>query len=230
MLPVAILAGGLSTRLANLTEKIPKSLIEINGKPFLDWQLDLLEKSGVTHVVYCLSHKANMIQDYLVQRNTHINIEFSFDGKSQLGTGGAVIKARSILGKNFFVLYGDSYLPINYQEVNNFFLSQEAPSLMTIIKNVSKQEPSNVIFENDGIKLYDKFNYSTEMNYIDYGLSVFNEKAFMKFPQNENVDLSTIQHQLSKEGSLAGYEVNKRYYEVGSVKGIMDFKEFTRGF
>jgi NDP-sugar pyrophosphorylase family protein len=229
MLPMAILAGGLSTRLKSLTNKLPKSLLEINGKPFLEWQLKLLEDSGINHVVYCLAHKGDMIRDYLIQRKTDIKIDFSFDGDSQLGTGGAVAKAREILGKNFFVLYGDSYLPINYIEVSNFFTTQKMSALMTITRNKSERETSNVIYEEKTIKLYDKFKQNSKMLHIDYGLSIFNEKVFEDFPKDRFFDLSDVQHQLSIEGNLAGFEVNHRYYEVGSIQGIQDFETYTRG-
>ena len=122
MLPLAILVGGYGTRLGSLTKEVPKCLIEINGRPFVDWQLDLLVANGFSDFVFCVSHKSKVIQNYLGDgANRDISIRYSTDGATQLGTGGAIQKALSKLGDNFGVIYGDSYLPINYQAVEQDF-------------------------------------------------------------------------------------------------------------
>jgi MurNAc alpha-1-phosphate uridylyltransferase len=230
MLPVAILAGGLATRIKPISDSIPKSLIDINGKPFLEWQLQLLEKSNCELVVICISHKSELIEEFLHKRATsQLEIRLSWDGEKQLGTGGALIKAMNLLGPAFMVLYGDSYLPIDYEKIANFFLKENCLALMTIMKNNLNAEISNVIYENGFVKKYNKEKYEESMDYIDFGLNVFKAEAFNNYPLNEEVDLSAIQSGLATRKQIVGYLVNQRYYEVGSFKGIQDFSEFTEG-
>ncbi len=124
MLPLAILAGGFATRLGQLTTKTPKCLIKINGRPFVDWQLDLLIDSGYTDFIFCVSYKSEEVQEYLGDGSDKgVSIRYSLDGDTQLGTGGAIQKALPKLGEAFGVIYGDSYLPINYASEEQYFLN-----------------------------------------------------------------------------------------------------------
>jgi NDP-sugar pyrophosphorylase family protein len=229
MLPVAILAGGLATRLRPLTETIPKSLIEINGAPFVDWQLKLLAKSGVSKVIFCVGYKSEMIQKFVGDGERYgIDIEYSEDGFAQLGTGGAIRNALNFLGQEFMVLYGDSYLPINYKRVEIAFFKCEKPALMTIYKNSGAFDTSNVIFQKGQLQTYRKGQSSPQMTHIDYGLSLFKRSVFESYPEGEKLDLSDISTELSFKNQLAGYEVDERFYEIGSHQGIEDFEKYIR--
>jgi NDP-sugar pyrophosphorylase family protein len=230
MLPVAILMGGLGTRLGDLTEKLPKCLIEINGKPFIDWQMDSLIQSGYTDFVFCVSHKSEMIQDYLGDGlRLGVNVKYSFDGPLLLGTGGAVKKALPLLGNNFAVIYGDSFLPINYFTVEQNFLSSRMKVVMTVYKNQNNFDSSNVEFSNQELINYNKFNQSTKMKHIDYGMSYFRRSAFEFVSDLERFDLGSLYHSLAQNGMLGGYEVFERFYEIGSRVGIKDLSEYLEG-
>jgi len=230
MLPIAILAGGLATRIRPISELIPKSLVIINQKPFLEWQLQLLEKNGCETVVICVSHKSEMIERFIQDRaKSNLEIHLSHDGKQQLGTGGALIKARKILGNAFMVLYGDSYLPVNYGDISDHFLNSGKLSLMVVLENDLNHERSNVFFENGYVKKYDKWNPEKSMNFIDFGLSAFKSDAFNNYPPNKFVELSLIQADLATRNHMIGFQVYQRYYEVGSFQGIKDFQNFMEG-
>ena len=227
MLPVAILAGGLATRLRPITETVPKALIEINGAPFVDWQLKLLSKKGVDKVIFCVAYKSEMIQEYVGDGNKYgIDIEYSEDGDIQLGTGGAIRKALDLLGEEFMVLYGDSYLPIDYKLVEAAFYNSEKLALMTVYKNAAAFDTSNVIFQNGQLQMYRKGKPSVEMTHIDYGLSLFRRSVFEKYGEGAKVDLSDICSELSSRSDLEGFEVNERFYEIGSHQGIEDFEQY----
>jgi len=229
MLPVAVLAGGLATRLRPITETIPKALIEINGAPFVDWQLKLLSKKGVDRVVFCVAYKSEMIQDYVGDGKRYgIDIEYSEDGGIQLGTGGAIRKALGLLSEEFMVLYGDSFLPIDYKLVESAFYDSEKLALMTVHKNAGAFDTSNVIFQNGKLQMYRKGNPSVEMTHIDYGLSLFRRSVFEKYQEGTKLDLSDVCAELSSRNQLAGYEVGERFYEIGSHQGIEDFEEYIR--
>ena len=236
MTPVVVLAGGLATRMRPLTEKIPKALIEVEGRPFIDYQLELLRSNGIKEVVLCLGFLGEKIQEHIRRRDLHdLRIQCSFDGKHPLGTGGAIKKALPLLGENFFVLYGDSYLPIDYKSVETAFMHSQKPALMTVFRNDGRWDSSNVLYIADDaahasgrVALYEKNSpQANEMSYIDYGLSCCSAAVIAK-ENADCFDLADVFTRLSKEGNLAGFEVTERFYEVGSFPGIEDFCDYIR--
>ena len=224
MLTVAILAGGLATRLLPLTKSVPKSMIEICGKPFVHWQTKLLASAGVTNIVFCVAYKSEMIQRFLGDGSSYgVNINYSYDGDKLLGTGGAIVKALPLLGHKFMVLYGDSYLPIDYSIVVDEFEESGMPALMTVYANNGKFDASNVDFRDGVLNRYQKRISTPEMTHIDYGLSCFDETVFLNYELGLPLDLAQICTDLSSQNKLKGYEVEERFYEIGSLQGILDF-------
>ena len=219
----------MATRLRPLTEKIPKLLLEVAGEPFFSHQLRLLKKNGLTRIVLCVGHLGEMIvAQYGDGSKWGMQIDYSFDGPKLLGTGGALIRALPQLGDAFYVLYGDSYLPIDYQAVGRAFLVSGLPSLMTVFENREAYDASNVWFENKRIRLYSKTEKPPQMRHIDYGLGVFHAAAFADCPRDAVVDLATVQSGLSGRGELAGYEVKERFYEIGSPSGLKELDGLLR--
>jgi NDP-sugar pyrophosphorylase family protein len=220
-LTVALLAGGLATRLRPITEKIPKVLVPIAGKPFLEHQLALLRKQGLTRVVLCLGHLGEMVVDQFGDgRDYGVQLEYSFDGPKLLGTGGALKQAMPKLSENFFVLYGDSYLTEPFVPVAEFFLRSGKLGLMTVFNNEGKYDTSNVVFGDGEIKLYDKKHRLPEMRHIDYGLSLFNKRAFDEWPDDQPFDLAAVMTRLVEQRQMAGWEVKERFFEIGSHTGL----------
>jgi len=227
MLPVAILAGGLATRLRPLTETIPKALVEINGEPFLAHQLRLLRHSGIDRVVLCAAYRGEQIREYAGDgRAFGLRIEYSFDGPKLLGTAGAIRRALTLLGDRFFVLYGDSYLPCDYAAVESIFLESRRAALMTVFPNSDRWDLSNVEYCQGHIWAYDKENRTSAMRHIDYGLGAFRRDAFEALPKGQSVDLAAVYQDLVSRRELAAYEVPTRFYEIGSPEGIRELSEF----
>jgi NDP-sugar pyrophosphorylase family protein len=219
-IPVAILAGGLATRLRPITKKIPKSLVPVAGKPFLARQLELLHSRGVRRAVLCVGYLGEMIQRDFGNEAFGVQLDYSFDGLKLLGTGGAIKRALPRLGPEFFVLYGDSYLPTEYRPVADFFRHGKKLGCMTVYHNQGRFDTSNVVFANGEIKVYDKKVQLSEMQHIDYGLSLFKASAFADFPADQPFDLADVLGGLVREKQLAGYEVRERFYEIGSPAGL----------
>ena len=227
MFPVAILAGGLATRLRPFTETIPKSLIEIAGKPFIHHQLVYLQRQGVTSVVLCIGYLGEMVKRVVGDGSDWgIKVDYSLDGPTLLGTGGALKQALPLLGEQFFVLYGDSYLPINFFAVQNAFISSKKLGLMTVFENKNSWDKSNVEFYNGQILEHSKINIRSDMQHIDYGLGLLRSVALESYTQNEFFDLSNLYNKLSFTGQLAGFEVFERFYEIGSPQGILDAQAY----
>jgi len=228
-LPVAILAGGMAIRLRPKTEKIPKLLLEVAGEPFFAHQLRLLKTAGLTRIVLCVGYLGDMIVDEFGDGSEFgVNIEYSFDGDTLLGTGGALIRALPKLGGNFYVLYGDSYLPIDYCAIGDHFLKSGKEGLMTVFENHGAYDASNVQFESGQIRRYDKKDKDPEMKHIDYGLGAFRASAISSYPKETPLDLATVQGDLCARGQLAGFEIKERFYEIGSHAGLAELDELLR--
>jgi len=227
--PVAILAGGLAKRLWPLTETIPKALVTVAGAPFLMHQLRLLHSAGLRRVVICAGYLGEMIEAEMGDgAGLDLRIDYSFDGPRLLGTGGALKRALPLLGRGFFVLYGDSYLPIDYRKVVFAFAAADKAGLMTVYRNLGRWDTSNVQFEAGQILHYDKKQRTLEMQHIDYGLGILKAESFASWPDNEPFDLADVYRRLLSENQLSGYEVTKRFYEIGSPEGLAELDAFLR--
>lgn len=224
-IPVAILAGGLATRLRPITVKIPKSLVPVAGKPFLAHQLELLHARGIRRAVLCIGYLGEMIQqEFGNGEEFGVKLEYSFDGPKLLGTGGAIKRALPLLADEFFILYGDSYLPVDYAPIADFFHSSGKPGLMTVFRNEGKFDASNVIFADGDIRVYDKKKKLPEMQHIDYGLSLFKASVFDAYEAGQPFDLAEVMGKLVHEKQLAGFEVTERFYEMGSHTGLAELE------
>jgi NDP-sugar pyrophosphorylase family protein len=224
MLPVAILAGGLATRLGPLTETIPKSLIPIDGVPFVMHQLRLLQSSGIQHVILCVGHLGETIERAVGDgRAFGMKIEYSYDGATLLGTAGAIRTAVPILGEKFFVMYGDSYLACDYAAIEQEFSRRGKLGLMTVFRNDGQWDTSNVEFEDNRILAYSKKNRTPRMRYVDYGLGVLHAEAFAG---TRATDLADVYAGLLDAGQLAAVEVHERFYEMGSPAGLKEMTGF----
>jgi NDP-sugar pyrophosphorylase family protein len=223
-LPVAILAGGTATRLRPITETIPKSLVEVAGRPFAEHQIELLRESGLTDIVFLVGYLGEMLRDALgTGERWGVRLRYAFDGPKLRGTGGAIRHAIPVLGPQFFVLYGDSYLECDYAAVERTFLASGAPGLMTICRNDGQWDTSNVLFSSGRIIHYDKQHPTPDMRHIDYGLGAFTPAAFERHKdegEDEPFDLASVYQDLLAAGRLASFEVPTRFFEIGSPAGL----------
>lgn len=217
----------MATRLRPVTEKIPKSLVAINGEPFIAHQLKLLASNGISHVVVCAGFLGKMICDVIGDGSQFgVTVEYAFDGDRLLGTAGAVKNALRLLGDSFFVLYGDSYLVCDYGAAEGKFWASGKLALMTVYRNEGKWDTSNVEFENGHILAYSKKVRTPRMHYIDYGLGVFSSKVFDQIPPGKPYDLAELYAKMLEQGQLAGMEVHQRFYEIGSPSGLEETERF----
>jgi NDP-sugar pyrophosphorylase family protein len=206
---------------------MPKSLLQMNGEPFIVHQLRLLHGNGVRRVVLCVGFLGEMIREVVQDgRAFGLEVGYSFDGAALLGTAGAIQNALPLLGNSFFVLYGDSYLVCNYASVAREFQSAGKLGLMTVFRNDGKWDASNVEFEGGQILAYSKKHRTPRMQHIDYGLGVFSAKAFDRIPPGRACDLADLYGKLLEDGELAGMEMHQRFYEIGSPSGLEETARF----
>jgi len=226
---MVILAGGLATRLHPLTERVPKSLILIQGKPFLQYQIELLKRYGITDLLLCTGFLGNRIKLWFDDgQKFGVRIQYSEEKNGLLGTGGALKNAEEFLGNEFFVMYGDSYLFLDYQEVIDYFHESDTLGLMVVYKNHNKYDKSNVIVENGFVKVYDKSTTSPGMIYIDAGLSVLKKEVLAFFSLDKPFPLDDIFQYLISRKELAVFETKQRFYEIGSIGGLKDFRHLVK--
>jgi NDP-sugar pyrophosphorylase family protein len=227
--PVALLAGGLATRLRPITQTIPKALVEVAGRPFIDHQLDLLRENGIRRVVLCLGHLGERIERHLGDGSARgLELRYSYDGEKLLGTGGALRRALPLLGDAFWVLYGDSYMDIDYRAVLAHFAARGGQGLMTVLHNAGRWDRSNVVFRGGRLLCYSKRATAPGMDHIDYGASLLRREAVLRLPEDRPSDLADLFSDLVAEGSMAGYEVAQRFYEIGSHLGLAQTQEYLR--
>lgn len=223
---VAILAGGLATRLRELTKERPKSLVRVLEKPFLEHQLELLKKSAVKDIVLCLGHLGEQIERYFGDGGQYgVSIKYSFEDKP-LGTAGAIKNAEPLLDEVFFTLYGDSFLFMDFSAVMSFFETRNKLALMTVYKNHDRYDRSNTTISGELVKQFSKGEKTKDMVYIEYGANIFRKRVLEMIPRGEFYSLDDLFLNLIEKQELLAYEVKERFYEIGSPQGLEDFKQF----
>lgn len=229
-----ILAGGLGTRMYPITQKYPKALIPVLNKPFLDYQLNYLYNQNIKNIIICTGYLSELIIDFVGNGNNWgLQVNYTIEEKL-MGTAGALRLAldQNKLEDDFIIIYGDSFLPIDFNKVFNYYKSYNCQPLMTIYNNYNKFDKSNVLKLNDNHIIYDKkytLNSKNEYNYIDYGLSILNKKIISKYIEpNKEQKLEDLFLKLSIENNLIGYEVYERFFEIGSFNGLLDFENYVK--
>jgi N-acetyl-alpha-D-muramate 1-phosphate uridylyltransferase len=227
--PVAILAGGLATRLRPATSEIPKALLTVAGEPFLVHQLRLLRSEGFRKIVLCVGYLGEMIQAKIGEGRTFgLQIHYSFDGPRLLETGGALKRALPRLGERFLVVYGDSYMPVDYAAIVEAFVRSGKPALMTVLENEGHWDTSNVQLEAGAIVRYGKKLPTSKMRHIDYGIAVLRPIVFAPFPNDAPFDLADVYARLISQQQMAAHEVKQRFYEIGSAQGLAELDSLLR--
>jgi NDP-sugar pyrophosphorylase family protein len=225
MPPIAVLAGGLATRMRPLTEQLPKALLEVAGEPFVAHQLRLFAREGITDVKLLVGHCWEQIALFVGNGSRFgVKVDYIVDGPTLLGTGGAVRRALDRLGPEFVVTYCDSWLDAPYRPVVEAFHNSGRPALMCVFRNENRWDASNVHFENGLIRCYSKKFHRPEMHYIDWGLGMLRASAVATRPMGKPWDLAELYEELSTSGCLAGYEMTRRFYEIGSFEGLAETK------
>jgi NDP-sugar pyrophosphorylase family protein len=225
--PVCILAGGVGSRLGALVADTPKPLIDVAGEPFVLHQLRLLAEHGARAVVLCVGYLGERIEEHVGHERFGVRISYSYDAPGLDGTLGALRRARRLLPDRFLVLYGDTYLRVDYRAVAREWRASGLPAVMTVLRNEGRWDTSNVRYESGRVLAYDKASPTAEMRWIDYGLGGLEAKA-LELVRPEERDLSALYKRLAEEGLLYGYEATERFFEIGTPDGLAETDRFLR--
>lgn len=225
---VVIIAGGLGTRLGQLTLNQPKSMIQILGKPFIEYQFDLLNKCYVTDIVLCLGYQGEQIVDYCGNGSKFgVNIKYSFESK-RLDTAGALKLAEPLLENYFFTLYGDSYVFIDFKDMLFTLQKKKGLAAMSVYQNHNRFDKSNTAVADGKVTIYSK-EKRENLQYIDYGVNLFHKEVIQLIPGAEPYSMGALFNHLIERNELLAYEVKQRFYEIGSVQGLNEFTEYMKG-
>ena len=223
---VVILAGGLATRLGELSRNRPKSMLLVHGRPFLEYQIELLKKGGPKDIVLCVGHMRDQIMRRFGDGSKYgVNIQYSCEDRL-LGTAGALKNAEALLEDVFYTVYGDSYLSLDFASTMRYFLSQNKLALMTVYRNQNRYDRSNTAIAGNLVTKYTKQDRTQDMVYIDYGANIFRKEVLKMIPENQFYPLEELFPRLIVKEELLAFEVEERFYEIGSPQGIKDFAEY----
>lgn len=226
---IVVLCGGLATRLGNLSKTIPKSMMKINEKPFLEHQIENLKKNEIYDIVLCVGHLSEKIKNYFGDgKKFDVNIKYSHDGDKLLGPMGAVKNAESLLEDNFFIMYGDSYLSLDFKKVHSFFIKESKLGLMVVYKNYDKFDKSNLIVKNNMIRAYGDNNRTKEMIYIDYGTSILRKKSLEIIPKDSYFSIGQFFIKLIERNELLAFEADKRFYHIGNPESLEELRNYIK--
>lgn len=223
---LAILAGGLGTRLGPLTANTPKSLVPVLGRPFLEHQIGLVRNAGVKRLVLCIGHHGQQIIERFGDGGAFgVEIAYSQEGEQLLGTGGALKNAEPLLDDAFMMMWGDSYLLLDYAAIWRAFQTQDLPAMMVVFRNHNQRVPSNLVVDDGKVTVYDKWVEDPGKVYIDEGLTCLRKEVLERVPDGEPFAIEEVFRDLAAQGKLAAYETHQPFYEIGSPQGIAELEK-----
>ncbi|KYK33786.1 MAG: hypothetical protein AYK22_06115 [Thermoplasmatales archaeon SG8-52-3] len=224
---MVILCGGLATRLGKIAKKTPKSMIKIKNKPFLEYQIENIKRYSIKDIILCVGHLSEQIEKYFGNGDKFgVNIKYSYDTNKPLGPIGALKNAESLVDDIFFIMYGDSYLNVDFKKIANYFSNHNKLGLMVVYKNYNKFDKSNLIVNDKMIIAYGEKERTNDMIYIDYGTSLLNKKVLNLIPKNTFYKTGQLFSNLISKNELLAYEVKERFYHIGNLDALNEFKAF----
>lgn len=224
---MCILAGGRGTRLGDIASEVPKPLLPVGGEPFLMHQLRLLSKHGIGRVVLSVGYLGDLIERTIGHERFGISIDYSYDGPHLVGTLGAIRQALPLLGSPFLVLYGDTFLRLDYRTVWFRWQQSGRPAMMAVLRNEGRWDSSNAVFRNGRVVQYDKYNSTPGMHWIDYGLGGLTEQALARCDDDVS-DIAMLYQRLAEHKELFGFEATERFFEIGTPQALRETDSFLR--
>jgi NDP-sugar pyrophosphorylase family protein len=226
---IVILCGGLGTRLSHLTKYTPKSMIQIEGKPFLEYQIENLKKQSIKDIVLCVGHLSEKIEEYFGKgEKFEVNIKYSYEKEKLFGPIGALKNTEPLLEETFFIMYGDSYLSVDLHKVQNYFMQHDKPALMVVYKNQDKYDRSNLIVQDNMVIGYGEKERTRDMIYIDYGTSILRKKILEILPKDTPISTEQFFSDLVKKRELMAFEAEERFYHIGDLESLEEFRSYIR--
>lgn len=227
-----ILAGGLGTRLKPITQRIPKVMLSINGKPFLLYLLEHLRRQGITEIILCIGYLGEQVRNFLQDGESFgLKIRYSQEEEKLLGTGGALRQAQNLLDEYFLVINGDTYLPINYGDLEKSFLRCGKKALAVVYDNNEKTGVKNNVELDKELMIirHDKERDDSGLKYVDAGVLVLKREALNFIGEECPISLEKgLYPTLIQQNELKAYITEQRFYDIGNLEQLKTFDEFVK--
>ena len=225
----AILAGGLGTRLRTLTLRVPKPMVPVIGRPFLEYEIELLKRNGIDDFVLCVGYLGKKVESYFGNGSKWaVRIRYSYDGPKLMGPAGALKRAEPLLEESFFVTYGDAYLQLDYGNVMRTLLDSGRLGLMTAYRNRNRYGKSDLVIKGEYVVGYDKGEHTSGMEWVNFGVTALRKRALALVPPGKEYSEEEFYRQLISRGELLAFPVKERFYEIGSLQSLREFERFIR--
>jgi len=226
-----VLAGGLATRMRPLTLEMPKSMLLVAGRPFVDWQLEKLAACGFGDLIMCVAHLGEQIEEHVGDGDRFgVRVRYSREGETLLGTAGALSAAVDLLAPTFLVTYGDSYLPFDYDEpLRELDRHEDCDGVMSVFKNAGKWDASNVETDGGWVKRYEKGTTDGGLDHIDYGALALRRSVILGLAAGVASSLSVVQTELARARKMRAVVASHRFYEIGSKEGLAELDRALSG-
>jgi N-acetyl-alpha-D-muramate 1-phosphate uridylyltransferase len=222
--------GGLGTRLSPLTMTVPKPMVQVGGKPFLEHEIGLLKRSGVGDFVLCVGHLGEQVEAHFGDGSgLGVRIRYSHDGPRLLGPAGALKRAEPLLAESFFVTYGDAYLRADYRAIMNTLLGSDKLAVMAVYENHNKFGRSDVVVSGGRVVRYDKGGSGAGMEWVNFGVSAMRRSALALVPAGRECGEEEFYGELIRRGELLAFPVKERFYEIGTPDSLREFERFISG-
>lgn len=226
-----ILAGGKGERLRPITDTIPKPMVPINGRPFLEYLLELLKVNGIKEVVLLLGYMPEKITGHFGDGSEFgVRIKYSI-GTVEDETGTRIRNARDLLKEQFLLMYADNYWPMQLSKMVDFYKFRGVLASTTVYNNrdgLGEYGLGNNIYIHDSghVFLYDKTRKDPKLNGVDIGFFILDKKVLDFMPNRDFSFEKEILPQLAKKRELIGYRTDHPYYPLTSVDLIPKMGKF----
>ena len=202
-------------------------MVPVNGKPFLEHEIGLLKRGGITDFVLCVGHLGEKVEDYFGNGSKWgVRVRYSYDGPKLMGPAGALKGAESLLKESFFVTYGDAYLRADYRSIMGALLDSGRLGLMTVYENHNRYGRSDVVVSGGYVVRYDKKDRGRGMDWVNFGVSALRKHALAFVPSGRECNEEEFYGELIKRDELLAFPVEERFYEIGSSRALREFERF----
>jgi NDP-sugar pyrophosphorylase family protein len=205
-----------------------KAMVLVDGKPFLEYEIEVLKRGSVNDFVICVGYRRELIRDYFGNgQRWRVDIKYSDDGDKLLGTAGSLKNAANLLSDRFFITYGDAYPILDLKSAEKSFLESGKLALMVVYRNSNQYGRSNTVVNNGLVTFYSKTEHSPGMTYVEFGVTMMQKKVLELIPNEYPVDLEVLYRRIISMKQMAAFEVGQRIYDIGSPEGLAEFRQLV---
>lgn len=222
-----ILAGGQGLRLRPFTKNNPKPMILVNGKPFLEYLIELLKENGIKEVLILTGYLADKIEKYFGDgSNFGISIKYSYtpflNERGKENESGIRLKnAQNLLDDLFLLLYCDNFWPLNLRQLTNFFKTHPSDALVTVYSNLDNSTKNNMLIDDKGYVIkYDKKRQEKNLNGVDIGFFIINKMILRFLPKSNSQFEKVILPKLIQTRRLSAYSTQHKYYSISDLQRV----------